>query len=151
MQIVSNMALISINETLFVQLISFLIFLFVMNRIMFQPLRKTMIERDVYVEGIQSEINVTEKRYQDAMSEIKSQERRVKDKAFALSKEHEVAGNHEAGKIFQSAMEEIAELKNNADAEVNAQIAAAKKKVSEESESLAVNIMEKILDRRIAS
>ena len=42
MQIISNIALISINETLIVQLISFLIFLFVINRIMFRPLRKTV-------------------------------------------------------------------------------------------------------------
>ena len=39
MQIISNIALISINETLVVQLISFLIFLFIINRIMFRPLR----------------------------------------------------------------------------------------------------------------
>ena len=38
MQIVSNVALISINETLVVQLISFLIFLFVINRIMFSSI-----------------------------------------------------------------------------------------------------------------
>ncbi len=34
MQIVSSIALISINETLVIQVISFLILLFVMNRIM---------------------------------------------------------------------------------------------------------------------
>jgi len=45
MQIVSNVALISINETMVVQLISFLIFLFVINRVMFRPLRESMHER----------------------------------------------------------------------------------------------------------
>ena len=39
MQIVSVEALLSINETLIFQLLSFLIFLFIIKRMMFRPLR----------------------------------------------------------------------------------------------------------------
>ena len=46
MHIVSNIALISINETLIIQLVSFLIFLFLINRIMFRPLSHVMVERE---------------------------------------------------------------------------------------------------------
>lgn len=56
MQIISNIALISINETLVVQLISFLIFLFIINRIMFRPLRQVMIERENHMEKINLDI-----------------------------------------------------------------------------------------------
>ena len=52
MQIVSNVALISINETFLVQLISFLIFLFIINRVMIRPLRGVMREREEYVEKL---------------------------------------------------------------------------------------------------
>ena len=40
MEIVSKIALITINETLVIQLVSFLIFLFVINRMMFRPVSR---------------------------------------------------------------------------------------------------------------
>ncbi|OQY06422.1 MAG: hypothetical protein B6I22_05580 [Desulfobacteraceae bacterium 4572_123] len=61
MQIISNIALISINETLFIQLISFLIFLFIINRIMFRPLRRIIIERENHIEKINLDIIDAEK------------------------------------------------------------------------------------------
>ena len=56
MHIISNIALITINETLFVQLISFLIFLFIINRIMFRPLQNTMSERESYIDQTNRDI-----------------------------------------------------------------------------------------------
>ena len=56
MQIISNIALISINETLIVQVISFLIFLYIINRIMFRPLRSVTAERENHIKGIQKDI-----------------------------------------------------------------------------------------------
>jgi F-type H+-transporting ATPase subunit b len=52
MEIISNIALITINATLFHQLVAFLIFLFIINRIMFRPLRSVMAERDDMIEKI---------------------------------------------------------------------------------------------------
>jgi len=151
MQIVSNVALISINETLVVQLVSFLIFLFIINRIMFRPLRNTMSERSFYIEEMKSDIDVAGKNYEKALLEISEQETAVKMAAFKLSKEHEDAGNHEAKKIFASTRAEIAAEKKKIEAEVAALIAEAGKDIKAATETLAVTIMEKILDRRLAS
>ena len=54
MQIISNVALISINETVVVQLLSFLLFLYIMNRIMFRPLRNVMAQREDHLKQIQA-------------------------------------------------------------------------------------------------
>ncbi len=151
MQIVSNVALISINETLVVQLVSFLIFLFIINRIMFRPLRSTMAERAFYIEEMKSDIDGAAKNYEKSLVEIKEQETAVKQAAFKISKEHEDTGTQEAKKIFESARSEIAAEKQKTEAEVAAQIAEARKDIKAESETLAVTIMEKILDRRLAS
>ena len=56
MQIISNIALISINETVIVQIISFLIFLYIINRIMFKPLRGVMADRENHIKSIQQDI-----------------------------------------------------------------------------------------------
>ena len=82
MQIISNVALISINETLIFQIISFLIFLFIINRIMFRPLRKVMTERETYIENIQKDIVDAEKRFENLKSQIQAQEKAVRNAAF---------------------------------------------------------------------
>ena len=151
MQIVTNVALISINETLVVQLISFLIFLFIINRIMFRPLQSTMADRERYISEMKSDIDGAERSYENALTEIKEQESAVKTAAFKLSRELEDAGTLEAGKIFESARAEINELKNKTEADIAVQVAEAGKSIQAESEMLAVNIMESVLDRRLSS
>jgi len=151
MEIVSNVALISINETLFVQLISFLIFLFIINRIMFRPLRSTMAERDFYLEEMAADIDDAEKGYEKALLKIEARESEVRSAASVLSREREAAGTAEAGRIFESARAEIAELKNRATADVSAKLDEARKNVQTESDALAIAIIGKVLERRLAS
>lgn len=151
MQIIENIALISINETLFVQLISFLIFMFIINRIMFRPLRDTMIERDIYVAGIKHDIVEAENELDKINSQLKSQESSTRKEANELRKELENMGNQKAAEMFASVREEISGLKDETEKEVEAMIAEARKYFKDESEILATSIMEKLLDRRLLS
>ncbi|RLC13100.1 MAG: hypothetical protein DRI57_16880 [Deltaproteobacteria bacterium] len=149
MQIVENIALISINETLFIQLISFLIFMVIMDRIMFRPLRKVMGDRDDYVQKIESEIADAEIELDNISTQLKAKSSVIKQEAFDLKEELEASGSQHATDMFEATLKDIEEIKRNAGKEIDAQIAEAKKYIKTESESLALNIMEKILDRRL--
>ena len=151
MQIVSNVALISINETLLIQLISFLIFLFIIDRIMIRPLRETMDERESYIHQMKTEISDAEEKYAQAIRDIKKQEAAARIEATELSREHETAGSHEAGKIIESARTEIFEMKKAATLQVDHQLAEARIRIKAESEILATAIIENVLERRITS
>jgi len=147
MQIISNVALISINETLIFQIISFLIFLFIINRIMFRPLRKVMNERESYIENIQKDIVEAENQFEDLANQIQAQERAVKSEAFEQKEQLEASGSQQATEIFASTREEINILRAEAQKEVDARISAARKHVQNESENLAKNIIETVLYR----
>ena len=149
MHITSNIALISINGTLFFQLLSFLLFLFIINRLMFRPLRGVMSERDNHIEKIQQDIVDTENEFKNMTNQLQQEESAVKDEAFELKEKLESAGSQQAAEIFDSAKEEIETLKKRAQKEVEAQISEARKYIGKESEALAVSIMEKMLDRRL--
>ena len=123
MEIVSNIALISINETMIVQLLSFLIFLFLINRVMFRPLEGVMTERTEYITALQTEINEAESELNKVSRLLARQEAATREQAHALRKDLEDAGNNRAEEIFSAVRKEVAEL--------------------------SVQIMEKILDRRI--
>ena len=149
MHIISNIALITINETLFVQLLSFLIFLFVINRIMFRPLQNVMNERVNYMDKIKMDTVDTVKELEDLTKKLKKQESDVRAQAFELKRELEESGSAKSAEIFASTREEINAIKEKAEADVNVQISEAKKHLQKESEALAINIMEKLLDRRL--
>ena len=151
MQIVSNIALISINETLFAQLISFLIFLFIINRIMFRPLKTTMTERGEFIQGLSQGIKDTEKETEDILADLKKRERAVKREAYDLSAKLEHEGSEKAENIHLEAVSAIAELRHKTEKNVDAQLKEAKRHLEAESEELAVRIMEKVLNRRLSS
>ena len=148
MQIISNVALISINETLIIQVISFLIFLFIINRIMFRPLRKVMNERETYIEDVQKDIVVAENQFEDLTHQIQAQENTVRDEAFKQKEQLEASGSQQASEIMASTRKEMNALRAESQKEVNAQISAARKHVQKESEVLAKHIIETVLYRR---
>lgn len=151
MQVISNIALISINETLVVQLISFLIFLFIINRLMFRPLRKVMNDRDTYLEEIRQGIVQSEQDLINYTNQIEEKKEAIRTEAFDSIKEMDRDGRHQAEGIIAVAEEEISGLRKKAMQEIDTQISVAKQETEKEAAHLAVGIMEKVLERRLAS
>jgi F-type H+-transporting ATPase subunit b len=150
MQIISNIALISINETLVVQLISFLIFLFIINRIMIRPLRATLAERDNHIQMVRENILDSKNELEEIVDESNMEEKEIRQAALQIVAEMESLGNHEAQDIIAAAREEIAVVKKQTQDEIERLLAEAMKSVQKEAEVLSVSIMENILDRKVS-
>jgi F-type H+-transporting ATPase subunit b len=151
MEIISNIALITINATLFHQLIAFLIFLFIINRIMFRPLKSVMAERNTVIEKIKLDTTSADNTIERLNDELKERESKVRSEALQIQHELEEKGNQQSAEIMQSTLREIELLRKKNEASVKAQIMEARKHLQKESETLAQNIMEKLLGRRLAS
>jgi len=147
MQIIDTVALISINETLIFQVISFLIFLFIMNRILFRPLRRIMTERESYIENVQKDIIDAQNQFEDLTHQIQKQEKAVRYEAFEQQAKLEAAGNQQAAKILTSVRKEINASKEQARKNIDGQISVAKKHIQKEAEDLAKSIIETVLHR----
>jgi F-type H+-transporting ATPase subunit b len=151
MEIISNIALITINATLFHQLIAFLIFLFIINRIMFRPLKSVMAERNTVIEKIKLDTTSAGNTLERLNDELKERESKVRSEALQVQHELEEKGNQQSAEIMQSTLREIELLREKNEASVKAQILEARKHLQKESETLALNIMEKLLGRRLVS
>jgi F-type H+-transporting ATPase subunit b len=151
MQIVSNIALISINETLIVQLISFLIFLFVINRLMIRPLRTAQTEREFYIERILRGMSAAETEIEDLARQVHRQENKAISAARRISGELEDAGKQEAEAILSVAHQEAEKISRETDRKIKDLLAEARRSVQQEADALALGMMEKLLDRRLGS
>lgn len=151
MQIISNIALITINETLFVVLISFLIFVVVLNRLMFRPLRQTMGEREQALETMQGAIHEAKLELETVSREAQTRESAIKQEAFKIGSDLEKKAKEEAATVLAASAREIDAIKAKNEQDVAKMITAAQKDLVQESERLTISIMEKLLDRRLSS
>ena len=151
MQIVSNVALISINETFLVQLVSFLIFLFIFNRIMIRPLRDVAQQRQDLVVDIQQEMTDAQEELEISVQQIRNKEADMLRAANELRARLEEDGSRQAGEIVAAARSEVEGVRQQAETEIASLITDARKGLQAESETVAMQIIEKILDRRLVS
>jgi len=150
MEIITNIALISINDTLIAQLVSFLIFLFIINRVMIRPLRRVMSEREVHLRQLKQDIDQAKLDYEQLSETVKKEELEARGEAARVMLELENAGMQEATRIVSAAQEEIDALRAEERRKLEARVNEARRSIRKESDALAVDIMEKVLDRRLA-
>jgi len=150
MQIVSTIGLITINETVFIELISFLIFLFLINRIMFRPLRDVINERESHIENITSGIEKSKNQLSQMNEKVRAQELTAIKEANQHKNNLEEDGTLQANNMLDESRKEIQAIKQESQQFINSQISKARTEIKNESEKLALLIMEKVLDRRLA-
>ena len=150
MQIISNVAMISINETLWVQMLSFLLFLYIMNRIMFRPLRGVMGERKDYIEQIKTDTVAAGQTYEELTNSGQESGVGRPHGRQQGQEEKEAAGSREADKILADVLEQIRSLRKEAESDVARQVATAKTQLAAETEALVIAVMEKVLERRVS-
>ena len=110
-----------------------------------------MAERDDIIEKIKLDTTNAGETIDRLNKDLKERESEVRKEAFKVQHELEEKGKQESAEIMKSTLQEIEVLKDKNEAIVNAQIMEAKKDLQKESEALALNIMEKLLDRRLVS
>ena len=149
MEIIRTVALISINETLIIQLISFLIFLYLFNRLMIQPLRRVAIEREQYLQRMENEAVEAKGETQELLQEIETKKARTRAEAFEISQQLEKEGSKTMTQLLNEARETIARRRLAVKVEIDAKLAETRHALESEAETVAVNMMEKILGRRL--
>ena len=150
MEIIATNALISINETFLVQLASFLIFLFIMNRIMFRPLLNTMEQRDDYIDSVKEEILSSSQELDQLTSDLDVQRARVVSEADEMVHSLEAEGDRRASELIAEARQQIAALRNETETLVDEQVRQARQAIAGEVEAVTVAVMEKVLQRRLS-
>ena len=151
MEIISATALISINETFFIQLISFLVFMFVLNRVMIRPLISTMDQRKEHLVAIRTDIEAAKSDLENLDNELDKQRSQVLKEANASVQQLGDEADHRASEVIESARSQIAQLRKETQETINAQLKEARSQLAGEVDAVTIAIMEKVLHRRLQS
>jgi len=141
---------ISVDWTLGLQFVNFIILLLVLNKLLYKPLTKIMAERRAKIDGdrarakdLQADIDEKMARYQQQLQEAKALANAERHRLKKLASDEEAAMLSEA---HDKALTRLQEIKN----QVAIEAAEASKTLQKEAKSLAGQIATKILGRELA-
>jgi len=141
--------MISINATLFVQVGLFLILLFVMNRIMIQPIHRIINERDERLRLKREELSAIQAEIRRLAADYEAELRRADEEARQSQLAMKSEANDEARKMVMTAQEQVNAVQEKVRSEVARELAVAREKLREQAEMLSRSVTEKVLGRSV--
>ena len=141
--------MISINATLVIQVIHFLILLYVLNRFMFQPILRLMGERNEHIEktekGVDEALGKTEELKESFVSKV----HQTRSDATQERTELRETGIAESKELLERYKKKAAGIKAETDEEADNEVAMARPLMHDQVIVLAEGIIEKMLGRRL--
>jgi F-type H+-transporting ATPase subunit b len=140
---------VSINATLLIQIIAFVLLIWFVNKVLWGPLSKLMEDRQKKIaDGLSAaekgkhELELAEKRAKEVLKDAKSQAQTVLSQA-------EKRGSEIVEDAKIKAAEEAERIKASAQAEIEQEVSRAREELRKEVSALVVDGAEKILKKEV--
>ncbi|MFC1863260.1 ATP synthase F0 subunit B [Thermodesulfobacteriota bacterium] len=143
--------MISINATLFIQLINFILLVFILNRLMFRPILEILSERANHLDEAKSKMTNIEAETEELIKKCLAIEKNARKEAGNESAEFKQDALVASEKIFDDTRIEVSNIRDKVAKEVEKKIEIAKQSLSNEAAQLADVITEKVIGRRIVN
>lgn len=143
--------MISINATLVIQVINFLVLAFILNRLMFQPILKLINERSQYIETTKNDINDTKLETERLKDEYLSRQNKARKDTTQKRARIRGAAINKAEEYFNDSRKQVASARMEADKEAEKKLNKERPLLNQEAATLADDITEKVIDRRIGA
>lgn len=137
--------MISINATLVIQVIHFLILVYILNRLMFRPILKIIQDRSEHIDVGHKEIENLELKTQDLTNEYLSIERDAMKQAHEERDRVRMDATTRADKFYNAAKDKVTSVRQEIDREVEQEVRKIRPFVQREAEALIDVITEKMI------
>ena len=143
--------MINVNATIIHQIILFLVFIFILNRLLFRPIMKIISDRLQQIEDRKKQLANLKEETEELVNKCISLERDARKEAGENSSQLKREANEIAEKIFSDTRDEVSDIKAAAEKEMETKLKEAQKSLSNEAEKLAEELTMKVIGRRFAN
>lgn len=143
--------MININATLVVQILHFLILMFILNRILLQPILNIIEKRSKKIEDEEKQLDNLQQETKELIGKCLAIEKDARKKAVEQSSLLRNEASEKAEEIFNKAKDEIIGIIEETDREIDSKIEAASSSLKEFASDIAEELTEKVIGRRFAS
>ena len=141
--------MVSLDYSLGIQIINFILLIFILNRLLYKPLLGMIDKRKQGFAESEAEIRRLQETVEQKMATYEEKLRQAK--ATAIEQKNEIIrqGAEEAKEIIDAVRAEIPSLMEQFQARMEEEIDAAKRTLTGQSQKLSVEIAEKVLGRSL--
>lgn len=140
--------MISINATLVLQVIHFLILAFILNRLMFRPIMKLIRDRSRHVKRAIDEVRNVEQQIVRLRDEFEKRQNSARQDANVQRSKLRNMGVVEAEKFLSESREKVSSIRARAEEVAEEEFKRAKPSLEGQAAMLAKEIIEKVVGRR---
>ncbi len=141
--------MIEINATIVLQVINFLILVFILDRLLVRPVMKTISSRRAYVEEKYSRVEELEKNREADLVKFQTEITKARQEAMRKRDEIKAAGEKERIDLLAKADMEGEEIIEGVRTNLNREIVNVRKELEHKLEDMVVLITEKVLGRKV--
>lgn len=141
--------MISINATLLLQIVHFLILVFILKRLLFRPILKVVDEREQHFESTKNQIHNIEQEAVRLRDEFHKREIGARKDAAKERVELRSNGLAQVEELYTEARNQVLSIRAEADQEAQTEIKKTKPFLRDEATILVDEIVEWVIGRRI--
>ncbi|HJQ24640.1 MAG TPA: ATP synthase F0 subunit B [Blastocatellia bacterium] len=130
-------------------LLLFLLFVFVMNRLLFRPISRILDQRQTLTVGAANDARAAARRYEMRLNEYEATIRQARAESYKKLEAHRAIALEERRQVVEAAKQQTAEEIAQAKTEIERQAEAARATLETESRQIAENISRTILGRTV--
>jgi F-type H+-transporting ATPase subunit b len=141
--------IISPDGSLLFILVLFMLFVFVMNRLLFRPISRVLDERQTLTEGAMNEARASVRRYQAKLADYESAIRQARAESYKKLEQDRAAALEGRRHVIEAAKQETGDKIERAKAEIARQAESARAALESESRQIAETISRTVLGRGV--
>jgi F-type H+-transporting ATPase subunit b len=141
--------IISPDGSLVLVLILFIIFVFVLNRILLRPVGRVLDERQTRPYGAANDARAARRRYEAKLAEYETTIRQARAEGYRRSEQERAGALEERRKLIEAAKQNTNEQITHARSEIAQQVAQARTALASESRQIADRISRTVLGRTV--
>jgi F-type H+-transporting ATPase subunit b len=127
----------------------FIIFVFLLNRVLFKPIGRVLDERNTLTEGARAEARAAARRYQDRLNDYESGIRQARGESYRYLEQQRAVAVEERARIIEDAKKQAADELEKAKAEIARQAANARSALEAEARLVAGRVTQSVLGRTV--
>ncbi len=141
--------MVDIDFTMFIQLVLFLLLIWILNQVLYKPLLKVMDRRKDILDKAQEEVKTVQETIDRRVAEYEEKIRAAKMEAMGQKGDLAKEGATAAKVITDKAKGEISVLMGEFQAKLDKELASARDLLRNQSRAISLQIAEKVLGRSI--
>ncbi len=141
--------MIDIDYTLWIQLVNFIVLIFILNVLLYKPILGIMDKRKQQFDGARDEVRTLHESVEKKMAEYEEAVRKAKQAAMEQKAEYVKEGAEEARKIVDAVRGVIPKMMEEFQGKMNREIEEARGVLKNQSQRLSLEIAEKVLGRSL--